>query len=112
MFKMAKTRKKTFPQAELTFFPAAIEKPERPQKEKILCPVFYPPTGEGLKALVLRLAPILKRTGWEVRVVQEENGEEALVLQRGNGQTRRLSPDELTAWQALLPQLAGVETLF
>ncbi len=109
--KMAETRKKTSRQAELAFSPPVLGKPGSPQKEAHVLPVYHPPTGEGLKALFFRLAPILAKTGWGVRVVRDENGQEALELQRG-GTTRRLTPDELTAWQALLPELAGGETLF
>ena len=65
-----------------------------------------------MKELALRLAPVLAKTGWRMRLTKGENGEEFLEFQNKNGQTRRLSPEELVAWQALLPQLSGLEELF
>ncbi len=65
-----------------------------------------------MKELAQRLAPVLAKTGWRVRLTEGEKGGEFLELQNKNGQTRRLSPEELAAWQALLPQLSGLENLF
>ena len=109
--KMVKTKKRLSQQAELAFHPPVAQKPEGTEK-KFFCPVYYPPTGEGLADLALRLAPVLAKTGWSVRLTEGENGEEFLELQNKSGQTRRLSPEEAVAWQALLPQLSGLDELF
>lgn len=65
-----------------------------------------------MKELARRLSPILVKTGWRVRLTEGENGEEFLELQNKNGQSRRLSAEEVVAWQALLPQLSGLDELF
>lgn len=109
---MAKTRKSKPRQTELAFYPPVALKPEGAGKEEFFCPVYFPPTGEGLAELALRLAPVLAKTGWGVRLAEGEQGEKFLELQNKNGQTRRLSPEELVAWQALLPQLSGLDELF
>ena len=109
---MAKTRKKESQQAELAFYPPVSKEPDKPEADGLFCPVYYPPTGEGLADLALRLAPVLAKTGWAVRVAEGEQGEKFLELQNKNGQTRRISPEELVAWQALLPQLSGLDELF
>ncbi|MGH7198876.1 MAG: hypothetical protein ACREH5_09095, partial [Candidatus Omnitrophota bacterium] len=70
------------------------------------------PSGEELGTLALRLAPVLTKTGWAVRVVEGERGEKFLELQNKQGRIRRLSPEEVQAWQALLPQLSASENLF
>ncbi len=62
--------------------------------------------------LARRLAPVLAKTGWSVRVVEREEGGKFLELQNKYGQSRPISPEELVAWQALLPQLSASENLF
>lgn len=109
---MAKTKTKLPQQTQLAFHPPPAEKPERPQNEELFCPVYYPQTGDGLKDLALRLAPVLAKTGWAVQLAEGENGDFFLELRNKSGQTRRLSPEEAVAWQALLPQLSGLDELF
>jgi hypothetical protein len=109
---MAKTRKRKSEQTELTLQTPALPPPnERPDAGYFL-PVYYPPSGEELGALALRLAPVLAKTGWVVRVGEGEQGDKFLELQNKNGRRRRLSPEEAQAWQALLPQLSLTENLF
>ncbi len=76
------------------------------------CPIYYPQTGEGLKDLARRLAPLLSKSGWQVLFSEGDGGDFFLELKNKEGRCRRLSPDETLAWQALLPQLSGLENLF
>lgn len=108
---MAKTGKRKPQQTELTFCPPVVKKPESSPEEKLFCPVYYPQTGDGLKELARRLAPVLAKTGWRVRLLEEE-GNLFLELRNKEGRSRRLSPEEALAWQALLPQLSGLESFF
>lgn len=81
-----------------------------PDDGGVFCPIYYLQAGGGLKDLARRMAPVLARTGWVVRVVEGE--EKFLEIQNKNGQRRRLSPEEALAWQVLLPELSGWENLF
>lgn len=109
---MAKTRKRKSGQTELALQTPALPPPNESPDAGHFLPVYYPPGGEELGALALRLAPVLAKTGWVVRVGEGEQGDKFLELQNKNGQRRRLSPEEALAWQALLPQLSGLDTLF
>ncbi len=109
---MAKTRKGKPKQTELALQTPIASHPNGTPDAGQFCPVYYPQTGEGLKDLARRLAPLLAKTGWNVRVAEGEQGEKFLELQNKNGQSRRLSSEEAQAWQALLPQLSGLENLF
>lgn len=109
---MAKTRKRKSKQTELAFQTVTASRPNGTPEAGPFCPVYYPPSGEELGALALRLAPVLAKTGWSVRVAVGERGEKFLELHNKNGQSRRLSPEEVLAWQALLPQLSRSENLF
>ena len=109
---MAKTKKGKTKQTELAFQTPIASHPNKTSENGFFCPVYYPPTGEDLGALALRLASVLAKTGWVVRVAEGEQGEKFLELQNKNGQRRRLSPEEALAWQALLPQLSGLDNLF
>ncbi|MGH8004186.1 MAG: hypothetical protein ACRECJ_05635 [Limisphaerales bacterium] len=90
----------------------AIPNPNGTPDAGLFCPVYYPQTGEGLKELARRLAPVLAKTGWRVRLAEGGEGEFFLELQNKEGHSRRISPEEALAWQALLPQLSGLENLF
>lgn len=75
-----------------------------------LCPVYYPKTGEDLKSLALRLGPILQKAGWQVQIRSDlKGGEDYLELSdpKNERKSRRLSPDEIIAWQVVLDQFAG-----
>lgn len=75
-----------------------------------LCPVYCPKTGEELKNLALRLGPILAKTGWQVQIRPGiQSGEDHLELcdPKNERKSRRLSPDEIIAWQVVLDQFAG-----
>ncbi len=92
-------------QAELPLGAPAVEIPS-----DSLCPVYYPKTGEELKTLALRLDPILQKAGWEVRIRPAiKGGEDYLELcdPKNERKSRRLSPDEIIAWQVVLDQFAG-----
>lgn len=110
--KMAKSRKKPSPQVDLAFRVPVLRETDQVRTNSPACPIYYPKTGPGLRELALRLGPILKRAGWEVHVVAGDGGDEFLQLQNKSGHSRRVSPEELVAWQALLPELLGREELF
>ncbi|MGE5693005.1 MAG: hypothetical protein ACM3YF_04410, partial [Candidatus Zixiibacteriota bacterium] len=86
--------------------------PNVPLKPLLFCPIYHPPTGDDLKDLARRLSPVLARTGWQVLILEGEEGGACLEIRNKDGQSRRLSPDEALAWQALLPQLSGLDDLF
>ncbi len=109
---MAKTKKRKPQQTELAFQTPAVGNSKGTPDAGLFCPVYYPQAGAGLLDLARRLAPVLARTGWNVRVVEGEEGEKFLDLKNKYGQSRRLSPEEALAWRALLPQLSDGETLF
>jgi hypothetical protein len=65
---------------------------------------------EELKSFALRLGPILQNAGWEVQICSGfQGGEDYLELcdPKKERKSRRLSPDELIAWQVVLDQFAG-----
>jgi hypothetical protein len=109
---MAKTGTKRTEQTELTFHPPIAPDPNESAKAGLLCPVYLPPTADGLKELARGLSPVLARTGWQVLILEGEEGGACLEIRNKDGQSRRLSPDEALAWQALLPQLSGLDDLF
>lgn len=83
--------------------------PARETETDSLCPVYYPKTGGELKSLALRLGPILQKAGWEVQIRSGlQGGEDYLELcDPKNGRaSRRLSLDEIVAWQVILDQFA------
>jgi hypothetical protein len=98
---------KSSPQTEFSF---ALQ-PQRtlPLSERNrYCPVYFPKSGGELKQLASVLGPVLEKTGWEIRI--SAAGKESfleLIDRRNGGASRRLSPDEIVAWQAILPELMG-----
>lgn len=101
--------KKTF-QTELKLEPPA-EKPVLSAGESVsYCPVYYPKTGEELGKLAAALNPILEKTRWKVHFAIDEDGKGFLELcdRKKEKRSRRLTEGEITAWQALLPELLGI----
>ena len=76
------------------------------------CPVYFPKSGDELKKLASILNPILGKMGWGVRF-SVENEESFLELfdKDKKRPDRRLTPEEIVAWQAILPELLGAGSI-
>jgi len=72
------------------------------------CPVYFPKSGDELKKLASLLNPILEKTGWGVRFSVDNEGSFLELFDKGQKRpSRRLTPEEVVAWQAILPELLG-----
>lgn len=103
--KTAKAKKNL--QTEFSFGSAGEKIPHFPNEDEF-CPVYFPKSGDELKKLAFILNPILEKTGWGVRFSVENEESFLELFDKGKKRpSRRLTPEEVVAWQAILPELLG-----